>query len=282
MTNCCDGRPKRKKLDEIGITVLRWCKCPAGQARKALYDSLDGTCWCLGHGTFDGERFCYCPTGKDLLTAENARQRAAMMAGAGVPSLMRDWTFDTLAKITGKSLEDDPAKRWIETSGKPGLLLIGGCGVGKTGRAIACLAGFEDALADGDALFVNVPELMEARKAGYRNKADSAAEELFARAKTVEFVVLDDLGAEQSSEWSVASLFSLVNARHGAGEDLLTIVTTNLTPLELAEHLGERTAWRLLEMCEVVYLDGPNLRARLPGGVPSAEDLLRQAGVVGD
>jgi DNA replication protein DnaC len=77
--------------------------------------------------------------------------------------------------------------------------------------------------------------------------------------RTVPLCVLDDIGAERVTDWVRERLFVIVNARHDA--DLPTIFTSNLAPPALDDHLGERTMWRIIEMCEVVHLDGPNLRA---------------------
>ena len=48
--------------------------------------------------------------------------------------------------------------------------------------------------------------------------------------------------------------------------ELATVFTSNLSPEQLARHLGERTAWRIVEMSTIVALEGPNLR--IPRGNP--------------
>ena len=76
-------------------------------------------------------------------------------------------------------------------------------------------------------------------------------------------LILDDVGAENTTAWAVERLFTLLNYRHG--EHLTTIITTNLTPEELSQRLGDRLAWRIAEMSDVVSLDKcPNLRAQKP------------------
>ena len=58
---------------------------------------------------------------------------------------------------------------------------------------------------------------------------------------------IDDLGAENRTEWVLEQLYSIVNARYEAERAI--VATTNLMPDELAEHLGARTVSRLVEIC---------------------------------
>jgi DNA replication protein DnaC len=75
-------------------------------------------------------------------------------------------------------------------------------------------------------------------------------------------LVLDDLGAERSSEWSKRDVIAgIIAARYDARQ--LLVITSNLGPQEIADHLeDDRLTSRLTEMVELVEVDGPDRRRR--------------------
>jgi DNA replication protein DnaC len=94
---------------------------------------------------------------------------------------------------------------------------------------------------------------------------------------TADLLVLDDLGAEKTSEWVEETLNLIVNTRYN--ERRLTIFTSNYPdipddtdPNALLARIGMRMRSRLHEMCEFLGLDGADYR-ELPtnGGV---DDLI--------
>ncbi|GAB3113385.1 hypothetical protein GCM10027160_17210 [Streptomyces calidiresistens] len=74
-------------------------------------------------------------------------------------------------------------------------------------------------------------------------------------------LILDDLGAARSSEWTEEITMRLINRRYN--EMLPTLITSNLGPADLRDQLGDRIASRLAEMTERVILDGPDRRRAL-------------------
>jgi DNA replication protein DnaC len=94
---------------------------------------------------------------------------------------------------------------------------------------------------------------------------------------TAELLVLDDLGAEKTSEWVEETMNLIVNTRYN--ERRATIFTSNYEdipdetdPNSLLFRIGNRMRSRLHEMCEFIVLDGADYR-QMPtnGGV---DDLL--------
>ena len=90
---------------------------------------------------------------------------------------------------------------------------------------------------------------------------------------TADLLVLDDLGAEKTSEWVEETMNLIVNTRYN--ERRLTIFTSNYEdipddtdPNSLLFRIGFRMRSRLHEMCEFLVLDGADYR-ELPanGGV---------------
>jgi DNA replication protein DnaC len=152
--------------------------------------------------------------------------------------------------------------RWSEGR-RESVLLYGDYGVGKTGLAVGLL---RDHIwrAEEPGLFITCSELLESIRATYDRDSATSERAVLDRVKRIPFLLLDDIGAErihsdERGDWAREKLFSIINYRHG--EDLATVFTSNLDPAELGDHLGERTTWRIIEMSELIELDGPNLRA---------------------
>ncbi len=84
-----------------------------------------------------------------------------------------------------------------------------------------------------------------------------------------DLLVLDDLGAEKTSEWVDETLNLIVNSRYS--EKRTTIFTSNYDdnpdntdPDSLLFRIGFRMRSRLHEMCEFLYLDGADYRELPP------------------
>ncbi|WP_236241523.1 ATP-binding protein [Streptomyces sp. CC228A] len=74
-------------------------------------------------------------------------------------------------------------------------------------------------------------------------------------------LIIDDLGAAKTSEWTEEITMRLINRRYNAM--LPTLITTNLGMADLRAHIGDRVASRLTEMTDRVILDGPDRRRAL-------------------
>lgn len=137
-----------------------------------------------------------------------------------------------------------------------GLLLYGRVGCGKTFIA-ACIVNW---LIDHGvpAMIATAPDLIEAMRGGY----DSPRASLLYALKDADLVVIDDYGTEQTTGYTEAKLFELINARYLAQKPL--IITTNLTPAQIMDTStihGARIADRIKQMCTPVQVRGQSLRA---------------------
>ena len=86
------------------------------------------------------------------------------------------------------------------------------------------------------------------------------ARRLLNRARNDAIVILDDIGAEKSSEWVEEQLYALIDIRYRMQRS--TIFTTNCSMKQLESQIGNRSVSRIMEMCEGVRVGGEDWRKR--------------------
>ena len=135
-----------------------------------------------------------------------------------------------------------------------GLLLQGAVGYGKTFLAAACA---NDLIEKGvDVRFVVVPDFLDMIRDSFNDQSPYRESVLMQEVKTAPVLILDDLGAHNYTDWSVKTIFAILNYR--LNYELPTVITTNLEREQLEELLGSRVYSRLLEMCRFFRMENAN------------------------
>jgi DNA replication protein DnaC len=154
-----------------------------------------------------------------------------------------------------------------------GLLFYGPHGVGKTHLAVGILkAAIRTKGARG--FFFETRELLRLVRDTYNRSVEETEMEVLQPLLEADLLVLDDLGAERTSEWVQETLGLVVNTRYNARRP--TIFTSNLVdlpdstdPRTFIFQLGARTRSRLIEMCEWVEIQGADIREVGPHASPA-------------
>jgi len=141
-----------------------------------------------------------------------------------------------------------------------GLLLMGGCGTGKTHLAVAALLELIQCGKPGKLLFSNFQDLIQEIQASFDNDQVPSKSELLRPLIECDLLVLDELGSQKPSLFVHDILYYVINSRYN--DERATLFTTNYSD-DLGERIGDRLRSRLYEMAEEIRLPGvPDYRIR--------------------
>jgi DNA replication protein DnaC len=169
---------------------------------------------------------------------------------AGIPPRLHAADFKTTVRDAdnGDALDNANALLKSETGGI--LYLTGEAGTGKTWIAAAICR--ERILALQPVRFVRSNDLLNSIRAGFRGDGPSDP------FKDFPFLVIDDLGAECFTEWSVGYWYDLIDYRYNYL--LPTVITSNLPLKDLKTKVSARVVSRIAESSMVVKLTGKDRR----------------------
>jgi len=304
--------PSTEKLLEIakGGDGYHGRRLQAGRQRDALQRERPEGCWCLGVGgketrslatgveVFD--TYCPCPDGQKLQgehkglrsKAKYEKEAADIWAcwqKAEIPALYQGFRLSEhpigktdkalVARLQSppSGLADNDAE-WerLVTPWMGSWYFWGPVGIGKTGLAVSYAREYVIFYGgDFSILYRSVPDLLTELRSTYGRHEGESEADVLAKYRKVELLILDELGVESDSGsgWLQDRLYQVIGGRHA--DNMPTIFTSNLSIAQLSKKLGERIAWRVVEMCgqeHIIEVKGPNLRDKGPAK-PKAKDV---------
>ena len=156
-----------------------------------------------------------------------------------------------------------------------GILFSGSPGVGKTHLSVAILRTLiqEKAISGR---FIDETEFLRRLQYSYGPDSPETEREVLLPLLDVDLLVWDDLGTGRPTEWVAETIRMVINHRYTYNKQ--TVLSTNC-PLEtsgekepglerargytLVERIGRRLFSRIMEMCEIVEIDGPDFRTEI-------------------
>lgn len=246
--------------DYIGEDGMLYCgKCHTRKERE-----ID---W-FGQGTRKVPVMCKCQVEEHRLREEQMKREEEMRSirRAKISSMMDD-TFQTATFENFQVRKENEnhlkiAKSYCEKfqtmyERNQGLLFYGTVGTGKSYTA-ACIANYllEKNTSVVMTSFVRILQEMQ----GF----DREREESFSnRLNNVRLLIIDDLGAERSTDYALEKVYGIIDSRYRAKKPL--ILTTNLTLQQMQNTTDiryERIYDRIFEMCYPMEFTGVSWRKR--------------------
>ena len=187
---------------------------------------------------------------RELLVAGRLRQ-------AGIPNDLAHRDYEkTTGNEAARSVCRILVERWDTDLEPHPPLLYGATGRGKS-HLLAKTALALVRLKLAHVRYWTVPDLLAAAR---QRIGDNASESFIARQASVELLVLDDMGAEQQTDWSREVLHRIVD--HREREGLRLMGATNVDQGVWADVFGDRVASRLAACTTAVELTGDDWRER--------------------
>ena len=229
----------RHRREEWWRQSDKWTKSSPSSAETAPCPRCNGVGFIshrLALGQFD---YVQCGCRRDLRREERHR-----WAYANLPNAQAPRTFENL-EITAELAAPLEAAREFATGETRHhvLTLYGNHGTAKSHLLEAI--GREMLAQQHWIKYVFAPDMLDALRETYDEESKLTFEQVYELYSLPEVLLLDDLGAEKATEWTIEKLTRLVDQRIRNGNRL--VVATNLNVESMAEKLSPRLADRLFD-----------------------------------
>ena len=242
------GKCHTRRQVEVNMPDL---KAVPFDPKKKVRVKMPVSCRCRAERRYQEEQMLQ--QDKDMRAMEALKRQSLM------DERLRDVSFDSFRKTNDNAYNLKLCLRYANhfdemLAKNQGLLFYGGGGTGKTFSA-ACIANhlLNQRIPVIMTSFVKLLESMQ----GF-SEDDSA---LIARLNRAKLLIIDDLGAERSTDYALEKVYDIVDSRYRA--KLPIILTTNLSMTELKESTDIRYTRiydRIFEMCYPMQFKGQSWR----------------------
>lgn len=242
------GKCHTRRQVEVNMPGL---KAVPFDPKKKVRVKMPVSCRCRAERRYQEEQMLQ--QDKDMRAMEALKRQSLM------DERLRDVSFDSFRKTNDNAYNLKLCLRYANhfdemLAKNQGLLFYGGVGTGKT-FAAACIANqlLNQRIPVIMTSFVKLLESMQ----GF-SEDDSM---LIARLNRAKLLIIDDLGAERSTDYALEKVYDIVDSRYRA--KLPIILTTNLSMTELKESTDIRYTRiydRIFEMCYPMQFKGQSWR----------------------
>ena len=266
------SRNGQGKLDDIQLKSLELQDQRRRELRNAGYpeDYLDDDYMCpTCHDTgFVGAGMCACMTELYRQAQRESLSSLFKLGDERFESFRLAYYDDTPAPGTGASPREcmriilETCEGYARTFGVKSMNLFfnGSPGLGKTFLS-ACIARVVSE--NGHSVVYDTASSIFAKFENARFMRSDEQEEYRAEAKRClecDLLIIDDLGTEMKTAFTVAALYEIINTRLLSGNK--TIVSSNLAPRELSGRYSEQIMSRLEGEYEVLTFRGDDIRKK--------------------
>ncbi len=230
-----------------------------GLGYPADYTDVKYTCSeCSDSGYVDGIRPCRCL--REIIIRER-------IAASAMGNLIEKQSFDNFdlscysydEKVKEKMTAIVAmAKNYVKNFAKKkdNMLLIGPTGTGKTHISTAIA---RELIHEGyDVIYDSTQNILADFEADRFRNNYGKEEERSDKYLDCTLLIIDDLGTEFVNQFTISALYNLLNTRQNKG--LATIISTNLTPDELARKYEDRIYSRIIGAAKILPFEGKDHR----------------------
>jgi len=158
--------------------------------------------------------------------------------------------------------------------GRESIMLWGPPGNGKT--HIAAIIHNELRAQGKVVVFVSMPDLLGKIKSTFNKNNKESEEQILKALNICDLLIIDDLGAEKTSDWVEEVIFKIIDNRYRRNKPILA--TSNVPPQQLGEKIGFRAYDRVLEMMQPIKNEATSYRQEFARGRASKFQEILQGG----
>ena len=227
----------------------------------ADYSDVKYDCTKCGDTGFVDNKMCSCM--KEALTL-------AGIESSGFANLIKEQRFDNFSldyykknathyDMMGKNLEflKEYAKNF-DAKNSQSILMMGGTGLGKTHLSSA--VAYEVIEKGNDVFYTGAIDLFSQFEIQRFKSYNNEPNELIERYFESDLLIIDDLGTEMINQFSVSTLYNLLNDRLSRKKP--TIVSTNLSQDDIKKKYTDRITSRMFGEYKIVFFAGTDVRAQ--------------------
>lgn len=171
-------------------------------------------------------------------------------------------TFESFLDRNGSETAYKVAVKYVKTFKEwngESLMVWGEPGNGKTHLAAAIIN--ELSKKGYIVVFQSVPELLQRIRSTFNSENKENETQIMRALLECDLLILDDIGAEKTTEWVEEKLFNIIDGRYR--KELPTLYTSNLEPKELKNQVGKRSYDRMVETSLTVKNEAASYRREI-------------------